>query len=313
MKKTVFFTESNFIGKIPRDFQNMRVEYAWQCILNSDHYPIHEIVSGNILKQYNLAIIILPKTGLDKYLKYDLVELAHNYSDQVAYQQEGPNWGFQDLPMDQQIWYYNTLMSVDMIFCHNESDVSYYRGLTGKRVEIMRSLMITDDVKSPGLRSDKVIIGGNMCSWYSGFDSWVIAQEFDLPIYAPSMGRKILREDELDITHLPYMNWMEWMTELSTHRIGVHLMRTHAAGTFALNCAYWKIPCIGFKNLDTQEILHPLTTVNLDDLEHAREIANKLKNPEFYKLCQDTIEKRYNQHYTERVWKERWKEIEKSL
>ena len=27
--KIAFFSESNFIGKIPRDFDNMRTEYAW--------------------------------------------------------------------------------------------------------------------------------------------------------------------------------------------------------------------------------------------------------------------------------------------
>ena len=35
------------------------------------------------------------------------------------------------------------------------------------------------------------------------------------------------------------------------------MMRTHAAGTFALNCSYLGIPCIGYKGLDTQSTLHP--------------------------------------------------------
>ena len=84
-----------------------------------------------------------------------------------------------------------------------------------------------------------------MVRWYGGFDSYVIAQEFDMPIFAPSMGRKIDREDEMDIQHLPYMTWVDWINNLSQYHVGVHLMPTHAAGTFALNCAFHGIPVSG--------------------------------------------------------------------
>jgi len=79
-------------------------------------------------------------------------------------------------------------------------------------------------------------------------------------------------------------------------------MRTHAAGTFALNCAYLGIPCIGYEGLDTQEICHPLTTVKVGDLERANELVEKLKKPDFYKLCSKTALKRYNAEYKEDKW-----------
>ena len=44
-------------------------------------------------------------------------------------------------------------------------------------------------------------------------------------------------------------------------------MRTHAAGTFAMNCGFHGIPCVGYNGLDTQEILHPPTTVDIGDLD----------------------------------------------
>ena len=83
-------------------------------------------------------------------------------------------------------------------------------------------------------------------------------------------------------------------------------MRTHAAGTFAMNCAFHGIPCIGYKGLDTQEILHPLTTVEVGDLDEAKRMAEKLKIEKFYKLCVDTMEKRFKQNYTEEAWKKNW-------
>ena len=128
-----------------------------------------------------------------------------------------------------------------------------------------------------------------MVRWYGGFDSYIVAQEFDMPIVAPSMGRKIDREDEMDIKHLPYMTWVDWINNLGQYHVGIHLMPTHAAGTFTLNCAFHGIPCIGYKGLDTQDELHPYLSVEDGDLEHAKRLAIKLKNDEeFYQKCSGT-------------------------
>ena len=172
----------------------------------------------------------------------------------------------------------------------------------------MKSLMITDGLLPRNEWGDATIIGGNMVSWYGGFDSYIVAREIGNPIYAPSMGRKQQQEDLIeDINYLPYMNWREWIDNLSQYNIGIHLMRTHAACTFAMNCGFHGIPCIGYKGLDTQETLHPLTTVEVGDLETARELAKQLKSDEkFYKLASETSLKRFKAYYTENAWKENW-------
>ena len=125
------------------------------------------------------------------------------------------------------------------------------------------------------------------------------------------MGRKQEQEGMIeDINYLPYMSWREWITNLSEYEIGVHLMRTHAAGTFAMNCAWHGIPCVGYKGLDTQEILHPLTTVEVGNLDEAVKVSEKLKNnKKFYKLCTDTMKKRFEQNYTETAWKNNWNNL----
>ena len=148
--------------------------------------------------------------------------------------------------------------------------------------------MITDEIKPTTDVKDRsgVLIGGNMVRWYGGFDSYVVAKKFEEDIYAPSMGRKITREDEMDINHLPYMDWIDWVNNLSRFRYAVHLMPTHAAGTFSLNCAYLGIPCIGYKGSDTQTELHPLLTVENGDVDSAVKLAKKLKtDTSFYTHC----------------------------
>ena len=75
-----------------------------------------------------------------------------------------------------------------------------------------------------------------------------------------------------------------------------------------MNCGFHEIPCIGYKGLDTQEILHPLTTVDVGDLKTASGIAKKLRDDEkFYNLCCHTIRKRFKGYYTEDAWKENWR------
>jgi hypothetical protein len=219
--------------------------------------------------------------------------------------QEGPNWNWQDYPLNQQIWYFNTLTSSDIIFTHNESDKKYYQGLTNHSdVRVLPSLMIEESIGSlDEVERNGVIIGGNFVSWYGGFDSFIIAQELDNEkVYAPSMGRRQSGEEHL-LTHLPYLEWKDWIHTLNKFKYGIHLMRTHAAGTFALNCSYLGIPCIGYKGLDTQEILHPNLTVELGDMQSARKIALQLKEDlDFYKENSTLTKQLYNQHYSENMW-----------
>ena len=297
--KIAFFSETGNNQKYPRDFPNARTEVGWCLALDAPMCALDALPN----EKFDLGIVIIPKENPNVNLDF-----IRNCCDKVAVMQEGPHWYFQDYDIEKQFHYYNTLMDADWVYCHNESDISYYRGLGCKDVRVMRSLMITDGLLPRNEWGDATIIGGNMVSWYGGFDSYIVAREIGNPIYAPSMGRKQQQEDLIEyINYLPYMNWREWIDNLSQYNIGVHLMRTHAAGTFAMNCGFHGIPCIGYKGLDTQEILHPLTSVEIGDLELAIEMAGRLKNDKkFYDLCSEKSLKRFKSHYTEKAWKENW-------
>ena len=304
--KIAFFSESNFDGKIQRGFDNMRTEYAWYVALDATHHYVGHLPSMEE-KMYDLGIIIIPKKNIGRLMQVNLIEQMKRVCKKIGFMQEGPYWYFQDYPMEQQIWFYNTLMEMDVIFGHNQSDVDYWKGLTQKKhIYQNPSLMITDEIQPHIVESDArdgVIIGGNMVRWYGGFDSYIVAQEFETDIFAPSMGRRIEREDEMEISHLPYMSWLNWMNNLSRFKYAVHLMPTQAAGTFALNCAYHGIPCIGYKGLDTQSKCHPQLTVEMNDLNQARKLANKLKNDkEWYKLQSDTAKRNFKSFFGEKEY-----------
>ena len=99
---------------------------------------------------------------------------------------------------------------------------------------------------------------------------------------------------------------------LSQYNIGIHLMRTHAACTFAMNCGFHGIPCVGYKGLDTQEIIFPNTTIEVGDIESAVKVAKKLKSDDkFYSAVSEEALFRFNEYYTEEKWLDNWKRINK--
>ena len=297
--KIAFFTEMGFKGKIPRTYTNMRTEFAWMVGSDADHFNLNDVPS----QKYDLGIVITPKNSPEKV---DLKQIGH-FCDKVGVMQEGPFWYFQDYELVNQVKYYNNLLLADIIFAHNEQDRQYYKGLTNHSdVRVLQSLMIEDPIQNitPHEERSGIMIGGNMKSWYGGFDSFMLASSVSDEIYSPQMGRRQEGESQLGITQLPYLEWSQWISELSKRKVGIHMMRTHAAGTFAMNCSYLGIPCVGYDGLDTQRILHPNLTVSDGDLESARKLVDKLWNDlDFYEENRILTKQLYNKHYSEEEWK----------
>ena len=300
--KIAWFTEGGWKGKVPRNFEGMRNDSAWMCVLDATHFPINQIPTN---EKFDLGIVTIPKKNIDVLSKYPLIENLRKCCDKIAYMQEGPHWHFQDYPLDQQIWFYNVLMEMDFLYVHNKSDKKYYKGLVNKECRLMPTLMIEDLIKDlPQVERNNIMIGGNFCSWYGGFDSYIVAQELECETYVPTMGRKIEGEEQMyNLNHLQYMSWALWIKTLNQFKYGIHLMRTHAAGTFALNCAYLGIPCIGYTGLDTQEICHPDLTINLGDLENAKRLLILLeKDKEFYDKCSQISKINYKKYFHEDIF-----------
>ncbi len=310
--KICFVSQNGHSGKLPRDFPNCRTEFAWQLALNADHFPIQSLLDNkDNVSGYDVVIVILPKK-LETIDTVRLLGVVKAIGKKVTVMQEGPAWYYQDYNYTNQVNYINFLSSMDFLLTHNKSDISYFKGIFKMPTFNLQSLMIEDTVKNvPRENNGMPIIGGNFCSWYGGVDSYFVAQNFNKPTFIPSMGRKIENEEQFpSLHHLPYMMWNEWIKTLANFNVGVHLMRTHAAGTFALNCAYLGIPCIGYKGLDTQETLHPDLSVNIGDIEKANELAVKLRDDKsFYNHCSTSSKDLYQIYYTEEKWLSDWNRI----
>ena len=322
--KIAFLTEMELsywmIGrKVSAGHPNMRTEFAWMYALEADHFTITEYPQ---VKDYDAVIIIFPKgrvfldacgsklsneaNPVSELLASNLVDRLKQSNSRVYYMQEGPHWLYNDYELVDQINFYNLLASCDGIFAHNTEDVKYYEGLLpGKQIFTMPTLMIDEivaDIK-PQIE-DKAIVGGNFARWYGGFESYLIAQEFEVPIWGQTSHAMRSGEDQL-FQHLPRVFWTEWMKQLSSFKYAVHLMPTVAAGTFSLNCAYFGIPCIGNAKVDTQRLCHPDLSVEVHNLEQARRLARKLKEDiEFYNHCSSVAKTNYNEYYNINLFRE---------
>lgn len=312
--RVAFVTEMGFSGKVPNTHKNMRTEFAWMVHYNADHFNIRRL--GDVVG-YDKVFIIFPKgrvflsaegskliddtNPVSELLNIDIVSILKSQNNgEINYIQEGPHWWFNDYSIQDQILFYNFLSKCDVIYAHNTSDAKYYRGLfPEKKIEIMKTMMVdvlVKDIKPS--TSDKVIIGGNFARWYGGFESYIVATEFRLPIWVQTSHAMRENEELVDgLNHLPRLEWLDWMKELSSFKYAVHLMPTVAAGTFSLNCAYFGIPCIGNVEVDTQRICHPELSIDVNDVEEARNLAIRLRDDsDFYNECSSKSIKKYKNY-----------------
>ena len=307
--KIAAFTEGGYTGLIPRNHSNMRTDMAWWCALGAVHHPIVHLPSMKD-NEYDVGIMILPKNR-KQLIGLPILEEYKRVCKKVTIMQESYYNYWQDSSIEEQIWYFNFITEMDLIFCHNDVDLKYYNGLTNVRTELLPSLMITDDIVKRSEWGDGVIIGGNFVWAYGGFDSYTVGREITDDITAVTTGR-MKPEEEGVLKHIPWVLWKDWINILSQFNVGIQL-GTASAGTFNLNCSFHGIPCVGYSNVNTQRILHPSTTVEVGDIGGAKKIAKKLKDDKFYNLCMEETLENYEKYYSEKRFLEHTIKIIESL
>ena len=89
--KIAFCSQMGFVGKIPRDHKNMRVEFAQMCALGATHFPLYNLGTDQMDKDYDHIILLIPKTqkDRDRLFEMDLVDLAKQHGKMIWFMQEG--------------------------------------------------------------------------------------------------------------------------------------------------------------------------------------------------------------------------------
>ena len=307
-------SEMGFEGYFPVNYPNLRVLETQLLYLEAYHLPIQKIITEG--KTYKGSLLY--NIGKGDFEKPYISDLYHNYHNIVSLLQEkfegvyiyqdGEIGWWNQVDTRLQAWWYNQLRATSGILVPNSTDVSFYKGLfPDKEIKVIRSVMTDEGLDKSKFKpkENRTLITGPLTREYNGFSQLLLAHNLDMPVDIPPMGESRMPKDSwemadnLGVNYLQYMTWTEWMYNLSRYKIGYMMSAATASGSFALNCAYLGIPCIGDKRADTQSILFPDLAVDVFDNEKALELTFKLKNDlDFYIEVSNKAKRLYKQEFT---------------
>ena len=307
-------SEMKLEGYYPINYPNLRVLETQLLYLEAHHITLNKILSEN--KTYKGDLLYnIGKGGFEKPYISDLYQNHHNVVnslqekfDGVYIYQDGEIGWWNQVDTRLQAWWYNQLMASDGILVPNSTDVSFYKGLfPDKKIKVIRSVMTDEGLDKTKFKpkEDRTIITGPLTREYNGFPQLLLAHNLDMPVDIPPMGQGRMPKDSwemannLGVNYLEYMTWIDWMYNLSRYKVGYMMSIATASGSFALNCAYFGIPCIGDKRADTQRILFPDLAIDVYDNEKALELTLKLKNDlNFYNEVSNKSKELYKNEFT---------------
>lgn len=307
MKIDYVLTEMGLSGKVPDNYPYMRVLETQIKALDAEHINIIAAIEDG--KKYDgNAMVVLPKGPLEKDIikhlvthHFDTILKLKGLFNEVYFYQDGEIGYWNQHIVTLQLWWYNNLMACDKIMVPNVTDVPYYRGMfDGKKIGVVRSVMFYAPNTVVEKRND-AIISGPLTREYNGLEQAIVAKHCQPEnIDVPPMGQERMPKDSFEtannigIRYIQYMDWNNWMTNLSGYSYGVNMPGVTAAASFSLNCAFHGIPCIGDDKADTQRICFPETSVSKGDINSAVVIAKKLVNDKsFY----DSVSKQAMENY----------------
>ena len=307
-------SEMGFEGYFPVNYPNLRVLETQLLYLEAYHLPIHKILNDG--KTYKGSILYnIGKGGFEKPYISDLYHNYHNVVsllqekfDEIYIYQDGEIGWWNQVDTRLQAWWYNQLRASNGILVPNSTDIPFYKGLfPDKEIKVIRSVMTDEGLDKTKFKpqENRTIVTGPLTREYNGFSQVLIAHNADMPIDIPPMGESRMPKDSwemapnLGINYLNYMSWVDWMYNLSRYKIGYMMSAATASGSFALNCAYLGIPCIGDKRADTQSILFPDLAIDVFDNKKALDLTLKLKKDlDFYIEVSNKAKRLYKKEFT---------------
>ena len=307
-------SEMGFEGYFPVNYPNLRVLETQLLYLEAYHLPIQKIFNEG--KTYKGSLLYnIGKGGFEKPYISDLYHNYHNVVsllqekfDEVYIYQDGEIGWWNQVDTRLQAWWYNQLRASNGILVPNSTDIPFYKGLfPDKEIKVIRSVMTDEGLDKTKFKpqENRTIVTGPLTREYNGFSQVLIAHNADMPIDIPPMGESRMPKDSwemapnLGINYLNYMSWVDWMYNLSRYKIGYMMSAATASGSFALNCAYLGIPCIGDKRADTQSILFPDLAIDVFDNKKALDLTLKLKKDlDFYIEVSNKAKRLYKKEFT---------------
>lgn len=299
----LYITDVNYIGKFPEDFSfGYRPFMSWVPALDATHCSYYRLDELDVNNKFDIAIVgSLNSTLLQNGINLNtlILEKIKPISKKIVVQQESYHRSFIHDAIDTKkdvnvlINYYEFLSQCDAILTHNDIDTQYFSTLLNKPCFLHPQLIIPIENNSqPDFdKPNTFILSTSEIFRDKGgaLDGYLLAKDFNLPIY--TFGET---KSNLPLLHsIPYnSDYREFNNILSKFKIGINTPFLPVGGSFPLQCAMTKVPCVGWNNGNPIKDIFPDLVCDYPNFDGLRKIINKLLNDkEFYK---DVTEKGYN-------------------
>ena len=304
--KILYITDVNYIGKFSNDFSfGYRPFMSWVPALDATHCCYYRLDELDVDSQFDITIVgSLNNTLLHSNINLNelILNKIKKISKKIVIQQESYHRSFihDSLDNNQNLSvlynYYNFLSQCDAILTHNEIDNQYFSSLLNKPCFVHPQLIIPlEEPKIDLDKEDTFILSTSELHRDKGgaLDGYLFAKQFNIPIYVfgnPNINLPLLNQLEY------FSDYVMFNGELSKFKIGINVPVLPIGGSFPLQCAMLKIPCIGWDNGDPIKDLFPDLVCGYPNFNTLKQITDKLlKDKNFYS---DVAEQGYENFIT---------------
>lgn len=277
--KILYLTDINHTG-ITTNFQmGPRPPMSWISGLDSYHCSYLNL-DKIPYEDFDIAILGCIHENVDVF-KIDL-EKIKKISKKLLFQHDSDHRYFyknNSIPRSYMLNY--IIVNVDGILTHNDLDKKYYENLYRKPCFHHKQLLLDvyNQLNIPEIKKDFIL--GGIGDRYGTLDGYMLLQDY------PSENIYHFGDSEAGI---PGLNWMHsdfdyvrFNQLLAKFKIAFNLTPLAIGGSFPLQCAMVKTPCVGWNNSNPHKECFPDLVADYGDFEQLRVILNKLiKDHEFY-------------------------------
>lgn len=307
--KILYLTDLGYMGPVTSDFQiGYRPPMSWISALKPFHCPYFKL---DELKEdgFDITIISCLHENVDVF-KINLDKIK-NISKKILFQHDSDHRYFYQKNSLQRSYMLNYIISnVDGILVHNDLDKKYYETLFKKPCFIHEQLMLDIYPGDSSLNKRGVILGG-ISDRYGALDGYtLITNSTDEEIYCFGNDENIP-----GIEFIPNVwDYVEYNNRLSNFKYAFNLTPFAIGGSFPLQCAMMKVPCLGWDNSNPLKTCFPEIVAPYGDFDSLREKFNHLIHDDnFYKHVVDYARDKFVNEFNINSYQTQMSDIFQSL
>jgi hypothetical protein len=231
-----------------------RPHLSWISALGA--YHIHYSKLNTIQEKFDIAII----ASLHENISAQVINIDNvkKVAKKIGIQQESHHRNYlTSRNVIDSIHFISLFQNCDFILTHNEVDRKYFSSLFNKPTFHHPQLMDLDT--SVYDKKEEIILPGNLDFRYGNFDNYLIGLETNLPINVSKMHTYREEESYLEnLIHHPYEpDYIKFNKLIGTSKYSLYLIPYPLGGSFPIQCAMMRTPCISWNTSETALELYP--------------------------------------------------------